>query len=203
MKKLLVATILLGVSATAVLAADMSPMAYDWTGLYAGVNGGYAFSGSDSVGIVGRGPVGDLTLHGMFGGVQLGYNHQINNIVLGVETDFQGGDIHDSLSGIASDRIDWFGTLRGRAGFAADRALIYATGGLAYGGGTYKEFVPPAKDNYSRIGWTLGAGVEYAVSDSMSVKAEYLYTNFGRFTVGATQATPDFHSVRLGVNFKF
>lgn len=208
MKKILIATMMLGVSSAAAFAADiMAPAAYDWTGLYAGLNAGYAFSGDDRFGEAGVN-VGDLNVHGLFGGAQLGYNQQINNIVIGVETDIQGGDIHDSFSntaGSGKDKIDWFGTLRGRAGFAADRALVYATGGLAYGGGKYTDavIVPSVSKTYSRLGWTVGGGVEYAVSDSISVKAEYLYANFGRFNVGGTKATPDFHSVRLGVNFRF
>lgn len=122
--------------------------------------------------------------------------------MLGLEGDFQGGSINDKTAG-AKDNLNWFGTLRGRAGFAMDRALIYATGGAVYGGGTYKELITPAHDSYARLGWTVGGGVEYAVTDSLSIKAEYLYANFGRFKVGGTHATPDFHSVRLGVNFRF
>src|SRR5436309_9146991 len=104
MKKILIAAMMLGVSSAAALAADITPVAFDWTGLYVGVNGGYAFSGSDEVGIVGVGHVGDLGLHGGFGGAQIGYNKQINNIVLGVEGDIQGAVIHSDNDNVASDR---------------------------------------------------------------------------------------------------
>lgn len=188
-------------SASVAAAADVGPMPYDWTGLYAGINGGYAFAGDDRIGIAGV-HVGDLSLNGLFGGVQLGYNHQMESIVLGVETDMQLADI-DDFHPDASDQIDWFGTTRLRLGVAADRALFYVTGGLAYGGGNYKELVTPVSKDYSRLGWAAGAGLEYAMTDHLSVKGEYLYANFGRFDVGQTIATPDFHSVRLGLNFKF
>jgi outer membrane immunogenic protein len=204
MKKLFVAAMMLGVSSAAACAADMiPPPAYDWTGLYAGVNLGYGFAGSDEIGMNGVANLGKLEINGVLGGVQLGYNQQMNNIVFGVETDIQGSGMNDEVSGLAKDNLDWFGTLRGRVGFAADRALFYTTGGLAYGGGTYKDLFNGVSDSYDRAGWTLGAGVEYAVSDNMTIRAEYMYANFGKFHVGGTEATPDFNAVRVGVNFKF
>ena len=214
MKKFVLTALMLGVSGSAALAADIAPAAYDWTGLYIGLNGGYAFHGTDRVGVPPDSHVGDLNINGGYGGAQIGYNKQIDNIVLGLEGDIQGGSISDKFSNattgyFAKDNLNWFGTFRGRAGFAADRVLFYGTGGVAFGGGDYKigSAAGSFSKNYSGVGWVAGAGVEYAVTDSLSIKAEYLYTNFGRFGVGAgalkTQATPDFHTVRIGVNFRF
>jgi outer membrane immunogenic protein len=84
-----------------------------------------------------------------------------------------------------------------------DRMMVYATGGIALAGGTYNNIADKVVDDYTRAGLTVGGGLEFAVTDNVSIKAEYLYANFGRFTVGTTEATPDFHLVRAGLNFKF
>lgn len=217
-KTLLAASALLALSVTSAKAADpVVDAMYDWTGLYAGLNAGYAFGGDDSVGVYpASGHIGELSLAGFFGGVQAGYNHQMDNIVLGIEGDIQMSGIDDKFSDtgedvFGSDDVNYFGTLRARAGFAADQTLIYATGGLAFASFDYyaeDQGVPfEVKDSFSKIGWVIGGGVEQAIDDSWSVKVEYLYANFGKETLsdGAnhTEATPDFHSVRLGVNFKF
>ena len=199
----------LALQAASANAADVIDEAiYDWTGLYAGLNAGYAFGGDDEVAVFpGVGNVADLNLHGFFGGLQVGYNHQMDNFVLGLEGDIQASGISDD-DGPASDDNTYFGTARLRAGWAIDRTLVYATGGLAFGSFDYDVKAPGAiHDTFSRVGYTLGGGLEYAFDDSWSMKVEYLYANFGKETVRGggtwTHATPDFHSVRLGVNFKF
>jgi len=139
------------------------PTAFTWTGFYAGVNAGAAFSGSDlpryseGTGFVGLNP-GTLNgfqrsreQTGFVGGGQLGYNHQVGRIVLGIETDIQyarldrrrsgtgtfpnlpiGITDNDSLT--ARSRLDYLGTVRGRIGvLPSERLMVYATGGLAYG----------------------------------------------------------------------
>jgi outer membrane immunogenic protein len=215
MKKLLLAAVLgIALQATVANAADVvNDALHDWTGLYVGVNGGYAFGGSDEVGVnPGPGQVGELNLEGFFGGIGGGYNHQIDQLVLGVEADFQLSDISDDDDGLGynmSSDVNYFGTVRGRAGFAMDNALIYATGGLAYGDFSYRVNGPgiAVNESYNDFGLTVGAGAEFAIDDMWSVKAEYLYTIFDkeRLTGGgaSTVATPDFHSVRVGLNMKF
>ncbi|MBI3672977.1 MAG: porin family protein, partial [Rhizobiales bacterium] len=212
---LLSAAALLGLTAGQALAADTAPPpSFDWTGAYIGVNGGYGFSGTDKVGVTGFGNVGDLSVHGGFGGIQLGYNEQMDSIVLGIEGDWQFGSIRDS-GGIPgwnnSDKISDFGTLRGRVGFAADQALIYATGGLAFGSIDYKATNGTVliKDKYSDVGYTFGGGIEYAFDYSWSMKAEYMYVNLGSkrlrdsVTSTSTKATPNFQTVRVGFNYRF
>ena len=132
MKKLLLSvSVVMGMTAGQALAADIAPPpVFDWTGFYLGLNGGYAFDGyyGDDVGVRGFGHVGSLNVNGWFGGAQAGYNYQFDLFVLGVEGDIQGGNISDSDSSTSgpfkvkmSDDINWFGTLRGRAGYAFDR----------------------------------------------------------------------------------
>lgn len=136
---------------------------FTWTGLYAGVNAGAAFSDSgrprysEGPGFVGLNP-GTLAgfqrsreQTGFVGGGQFGYNHQVGRIVLGLETDFQYAGLDRRRSGTGTfpnlpagvtdndnltsrSRLDYLGTVRGRVGFLpSERLMVYATGGLAYG----------------------------------------------------------------------
>ncbi|PRD55195.1 outer membrane protein [Phyllobacterium myrsinacearum] len=209
------------VTDTAPPEAVFTAPAFTWTGFYAGVNAGYAFSGNDRVGFRERGnflgSIGTLEDNGFLGGAQVGYNYQINNFVLGLEADFQGGDISDSISGPlgnlnfnAHSKIDWFGTVRPRLGYAFDRTMIYGTGGLAYGNVKYSisdNVGNAASESKTRAGWVAGAGIEHAFTDHLTAKLEYQYINLGTHTVGndfiSTDATSDFHSVRVGLNYKF
>lgn len=215
MKRILLAVLAcVSVHATAASAADvMDESTFDWTGLYVGANAGYAFGGEDDVGISPRiGGVGDLELNGIFGGLGVGYNYQIDQIVLGVEGDIQLSGISDSDSNGLYDTendVNYFGTLRGRAGWAFDQTLLYATGGLAFGDFDYevKGGNVSIDDNFSNWGYVVGAGVEQAIDENLSIKAEYLYANFGEEDLEeggfTTHATPDFHLARIGVNYRF
>ena len=119
-----------------------------WTGFYAGVNAGYGWSAENdqlacnftcSV-ATGGGTFGGVSPSGGFAGVQLGYNWQgfgWSPLVLGVETDVQAPSVigkgHDVAGDAFTSRLQMFGTVRGRIGYAYDRALVYFTGGFAYG----------------------------------------------------------------------
>jgi outer membrane immunogenic protein len=177
---------------------------FTWTGFYVGVNAGYGWHNDDSNaavfvpgGAVGVGsPAGTITFgdsegDGFVGGGQIGYNYQTGSFVIGVETDIQwadlGGDNGTAVypaawnayafrpAGVAGG-VDWFGTVRARAGVAFDRALIYATGGFAYGGGEgSNDFF--GNDDDVRTGWTLGGGVEYAFTNNLTGGLEGLWVN--------------------------
>ncbi|GLS19530.1 hypothetical protein GCM10007874_25470 [Labrys miyagiensis] len=172
---------------------------------------------------------------GALGGLQAGYNWQTGNFVLGGEADIQIADIERTgrISGLngnpawfntTSEKIDGFGTARLRAGYAFDRLLVYATGGLAYGHikySSYTQFEPHADVEYPgdaskwKAGWTIGGGLEYAVTDHWTVRGEYLYYDLGKSSYRAEPlaAHPPFnikHTVdaagsigRLAVNYKF
>lgn len=194
-----------------------------WAGFYAGINGGYAWSGSGTA-IDYSGAVTDLSgraqPQGGFGGGQIGYNFQSGSIVYGVETDFQGGDISDRVSGVSTgragytsnERVDWFGTVRGRLGYAMGNTLIYGTGGLAYGdlhqhanlGGDVLS------NSGTQTGWVAGGGIEYKINPAWSLKGEYQYVDLGtaKLTDAANAVTTNsldtnFHTVRLGLNYHF
>jgi outer membrane immunogenic protein len=155
---------LVAASATA-FAADLptprptqyfGPPGFSWTGFYIGLNAGAAWNNGESVTIFDPTIPANFAASngsriGFIGGGQIGYNWQLSPLwVVGVEADFQGADISDSIniagpfpqtgggsSGaanfVASERMDWFGTVRPRVGVVWNQALIYATGGLAYG----------------------------------------------------------------------
>ena len=126
---------------------------FSWTGCYVGLNGGYGWSQDHSVdAALSNGNVwtgaGSAGLSGGFGGGQVGCNYQAGPAVFGIETDFQGSGMSKSVGPTAlaarsparftaSDKVKWFGTLRGRLGYAVDRVLLYVTGGLAYANNSF------------------------------------------------------------------
>jgi outer membrane immunogenic protein len=202
-------------------APEAAPEVFTWTGLYIGGNIGWGGGGDDKVGLLAPGFIGqfgDVPVDGIFGGGQIGYNWQVDNWVFGLEADFQFSGMSNSATETRLGRtvstesnLDWYGTLRPRLGYAFDRTLIYGTGGLAYGQVDYSiaSTLPASslseKDTY--VGWTLGGGAEYAFTDHWSGRLEYQYINLGREdlfngTIG-TASTPDFHSIRVGINYKF
>jgi outer membrane immunogenic protein len=227
--------------------APPPPAWYDWTGFYLGANGGYSWGrGSTNYTVAGLPPFSTTqNINGGLGGGQIGYNWQINhNWLLGLEADIQGTGERGSsglptvvvaipgavpagstTTGSLSQSYPWFGTFRGRVGVEpADRVLLYATGGLAYGqvnstlNTTTTPVVGPVATggstaNTTRGGWTAGAGVEWAFWNRWSAKLEYLYVDLG--TVGvtytgtgpyATVATSTHYTdniVRAGINYNF
>jgi outer membrane immunogenic protein len=214
--------------ATPTLAADLvidTPQNYidagfDWSGFYAGLVGGY---GSGTVGTVGdvTGSSTDIDVNGGLLGVTLGGNVQYDSFVLGVEGDIAWSGASGSATCNAAPAyscnadVNWLGTLRGRVGYAVDNVLLFATGGLAVAGGrgtispTFPGTTSVFEDTY--VGWTAGAGIEMAVTEAISVKAEYSYTDLGSRTaavgtLGTIQSftvSPVVHAVKLGVNFRF
>ena len=207
-----------------------------WTGFYAGINGGYGWnSGGNSFGYNdgGTGFIGGTDQsagpqpQGGFGGGQIGYNFQSGSFVFGVETDFQGGNISDRVTGLtvnsndfsSRESIDWFGTMRGRIGYAFGRVLVYGTGGVAYGDVREGAFVTNGVNavsfgnNSTQVGWVAGGGVEFKITPSWSLKGEYQYVDLGSQTLNGTDTTgasvtatgPEnsFSTVRLGLNYRF
>ncbi|MCV9935926.1 porin family protein [Boseaceae bacterium BT-24-1] len=174
---------------------------------------------------------------GLIGGGQIGYNYQIGSVVLGAEADLSYSDVsskaivetpEDDLrfAGVhrASSSLDWLGTARLRLGFAVDRFLIFATGGVAFGNVNHSASVSyrgvgrslAGSTSSFETGWTVGGGVEYAFTNNVSVKAEYLYYDLGRknyFLRAVSGFTPDQvlsakgemsgNVVRAGVNYRF
>ena len=189
--------------------------AFTWTGFYVGVNGGYGFGDFKKGGKVDFGSANG----GLFG-VTAGYNYQIApNFVLGVEGDYDWANLSATktnalgLTTLTKSTLNSVGTIRARAGYSVDRALLYVTGGIA--GGNLKSSlsaVAPAvvatgADSSFRTGYALGAGIEYAFTNNISAKAEYMYTSLsskGMFPAPYTiQSGLNFSSVKAGLNYRF
>ena len=261
MKKLLLASVGLAVVSVSANAADLGarrrqPVApvvaampsFTWTGLYAGVNVGGAFSSGNSIK-----PVGDAASlafagagvfpgavsnkrSGFTGGLQLGANYQIGQFVVGAETDWQAlGFSKKSNVALASGTVgsfketsSWLGTTRIRLGITpVDRLLVYGTGGVAYGNtGLSGGFLSPTQGNAlwlgrnsdTKFGWALGAGAEYAFTNNITGKLEYLYYDLGNNNLAlsaanaaavAVAANPGYRAetrgniIRAGLNYKF
>lgn len=171
--------------------------AHDWAGAYVGLNGGYAWGDFDT-------SAGDFSGEDVLGGFQIGYNKQLGSVVIGVEGDLQASGI-DGSSGGMSTSLDWFSTARGRVGYAFDSTLVYGTAGLALGG--VEATAAGVSDDKTALGFAAGAGIEQAMTENLSLKAEYLYVDLEdkTFDVGApnTKAEWDGHVMRFGANFKF
>lgn len=187
--------------------------AFQWSGFYAGVNGGYGF-GNVSREPVGGGPVTNNNTGGWELGGQAGYNMDMGGFVIGAEADLQWSNIgYEAVIGAntAKASIDGFGTVRARAGIAFDRVMPYVTGGVAYGRGTVSSTtgagVVTSQSN-THLGWAVGAGLEAAATDNITLKAEYLYVDLGSqpYTTapgGNSDVGQRFGVIRAGINYKF
>lgn len=223
-----------------------------YLGLHAGyvhtdIDGTLAISPSGNLGI----PNPDQTLEddGFLAGGQIGYNFQRGTWVFGLEGDiaYAGIDASETYSTITFGNccsfdkhhefeIEYLGTLRGRLGYASGNLLAYVTGGFAWaevhgsltvtrndvGGPSFAELSGASSDK-THTGWTLGGGVEAALNDRWSLKAEYLYVDLGEedYAFSGTKvdefgaptgndtidefnsADIDLHTVKIGLNYRF
>lgn len=214
---------------------------YNWTGMYVGGHVGYGW-GEHSFdtslyhqGMVLPNSQVGFNSSGMIFGIQAGANRQFNNnIVLGIEADVAYSTIKGNsgnagpVTGLnggsdgyysSGTKFDGIATARARIGYAFDRLLPYATGGLAIGhgkgaisniNGVTGEYTSGSEFT---VGWTAGVGLEYAMENNISLKAEYLHTNFANASYWMSLPTPSsstrmnddaaFNTMKLGVNWKF
>ncbi len=221
MKRLVLTSVACVAFAGSAAAADLAPVykapyykapvvaqVYDWTGFYIGGHIGGAWTDetatlSDTTSPILLNPLGTAisgNRDGFLGGAQIGYNYQIQHLVLGVGGDFSWTNARETTStastlipgGVTTSQgtTNWYATLTGRAGYAWDNWLLYGKGGAAWinerfsgnatatipGVGTLTETSSPITD--TRAGWTLGAGLEWAFSRRWSAFAEYDYLGF-------------------------
>ena len=221
-------------AADVVAAQEPAPVvaapAFSWTGFYAGGQIGGSWSDTD---VKGHSAVIDYTKSfspdpsGFIGGLYAGYNFDIgNNVVLGIETDWVWGDMdendkftYNTVGDVVSSKLKekWAGATRARVGYAMDRWMPYLAGGVAYSkvdsnyrlksskGDVYPMYSANGSDTLT--GWTIGAGVDYAMTDHLILRAEYRYTDFGdedysknNIKYNVDYKTNDF---RVGVAYKF
>ena len=206
-----------------------------WTGYYLGVDGGGGWGDSNTLTftdtVPGVGNPGSFNRYGGFGGIQAGYNRQGGfglgeSWVLGLETDFQGSEINNRFSKIApyfgptffdaKQGIDYFGTVRGRIGYATGNMLIYGTGGFAYGNVITKirlanlGFTNFLRNDETEAGYAVGGGLEYVFAPGWSAKLEYQYIDLGNQSLSniasnlrtdSTKVDNNFNTLRVGVNY--
>ncbi|MBN9583791.1 MAG: carbohydrate porin [Afipia sp.] len=192
---------------------------YDWTGLYIGGHAGYG-GGSFGPGtnpLPQQGVFFPHSITGLIGGYQAGYNLQLpNRVVLGLEADisFPSPLDHPKLTPAPfNTTFDYFGTVRGRVGYAVGTWLPYVTGGAAWGR-THIDLNDPAGDIAGmkarmHLGWVAGAGLEFALGGNWSGKVEYNYMDLGARAYGLSDVPlpdvtvdPKVHAVKLGLNYR-
>jgi outer membrane immunogenic protein len=206
---------------------------YNWTGFYLGGHAGYGWGRSkitdlDGYGFIGLAPAGTtfpFNSNGAIGGVQAGYNWQAGSLVFGVEFDFSFSGMRKNLptpfnpaihrgENFTAD-VNWFGTGRLRLGVPVDRALFYATGGLAYAE-VENRFDDPNNGFFVaqekvRWGWTAGGGIEYAFAPNWTMRGEYLFVDLKDTDPVPVTGLPifrvkwedHFHVARFGLNYRF
>jgi outer membrane immunogenic protein len=226
--KLALAIAATALSGVAAQAADMprahpvpyykaSEAPFSWTGFYTGINGGYGWGRSSWSDPTLGAASGSFNTSGALLGGQLGYNWQIGSVVLGVETDADWTNIKGSTAalggvcgadgaGLCQTKQDWFGTTRGRIGYAFGRFLPYVTGGAAYG--DIKALESTGNATQTKLGWTAGAGLEYSLNRNWSAKVEYLHLDLGTASLfsaasaASTLSVPVTNDlVRAGINY--
>lgn len=234
MKTLLLAGAALAALAAGAQAADLGgprgPVAavvvapvFNWTGFYVGADIGY-WASTGAIGYPNSIFSATANPSGIKLGGHVGYRHQfVNNFVLGLEADLswlggsnREGGVVNSPANAARVRGVWDASIRGTAGFAIDRALLYASGGVAFlqTNGCSAAVGGPCIANSqfggTRTGWTVGAGLAYAVTPNVAIRGEYLYANYGTRTYATpsvastlTSQKIDTHTVRLGMSYLF
>jgi outer membrane immunogenic protein len=205
---------------------------YNWTGFYVGINGGWGWGNAKFTAnpvAAFPGTTGSRSDNGGVVGGTLGANFQAGAFVFGFEGDWDYSAINTgttasicTFSGSCQTGNNWLATARGRAGYAADRVLLYATAGGAFA--NVQTNFNGTTTSHTQSGWTAGGGIEWAFADNWTAKVEYLYVNLGNGSVNcitpaciAASTSIAFPAgapipvsvgltenlIRAGVNFKF
>ncbi len=178
-------------------AAEYSePAAKDWSGAYVGGTANWARGEFNAT--------GDRSASGAGGGLYGGYNMQNGQIVYGAEADVNYGD-NDASNGTIGMKQGVNGSLRARVGYDLNPVLVYGTAGVA--AANVKAQQGGSSDKNTLLGWTAGAGAEALVTDNITARVEYRYSDYGSkdFNVGGGTVSSgyDEHSVRVGMGVKF
>ena len=169
------------------------PTEYDWARPYLGGNLGWAWGSVDN----------NVTRpSGLVGGAQAGYNFQTGSWVFGIEGDIQATGASDTFAPWKFSN-PWFGTVRGRAGWAFNNILVYGTAGLAFGELRGETF--GLSETHTNAGWTAGLGAEFGFAPNWTTRLEFLFVdlNNNNFTITGVQNGYHFGLLRAGVNYRF
>jgi len=201
--------IILAALASAGLVISAGANAQVWNGPEVGVQGGYGWgssNGTERAGFPFDTRYNSSVDGGMIGG-HAGYNFQFDHIVLGIEGDAEYAHLQGPIHGV----LNFDGSVRGKLGYAFDRWMPYATGGVAFGDVTSTYWTAGGtkigSSDDMRVGWTAGAGLEYALTPNWETGVEYRYTDLGheRFTRGAFSDNNEYNynAVRLNITYRF
>ncbi|TCT33116.1 outer membrane protein [Martelella mediterranea] len=220
MKKILLASAAVVAMSSSAFAADVvmqpqpsepyiapvaTPQTFSWSGWYLGATAGYDWAHTK---LQSSTQMNDADYGGFKIGGFGGYNYQLdNNVVLGVEGEFDYNTDNEKAMNLAKFGYDWEGSVRGRVGYAFDNALLYGTAGWAIANG-YAEAPGVSTENQAFNGYTVGAGLDYAFTNNVFGRLEYRYTDFGSHDLGGAFdgiKAKDFTSNRVmaGVGVKF
>lgn len=179
-----------------------------WDGAYIGVFAGYGWGTiTDEEGLIGLDE--EFDTEGWKVGLTAGADFTVSEaIVAGIVADIAWADISgETAAGDYTFNTNWAGSIRGRLGFDGGAFLPYVTAGLAFANNTVTETATPLDDTQTHIGWTAGAGVEFAVADNVSLDLQYRYSDYGTKTYTLNMGETDFsltsHAVTAGINFRF
>lgn len=234
MKKIWVFSLLLLFSSSASLADDSAT--FDWSGWYFGASGGYADGRTRTLGVsgspwdqtFGEGYGVSVGPNGGFYGGQFGYNVMNGPWVTGIEVDIGYLDLSDEQLEFpnAPNNLDdtgiqtnygWYGDAAVRLGYATGNFLIYGKAGIAAAdlyikagdldSGSFDDSDTTVIDS-TEVGFVAGGGLEYGITRSMSVKAEYLFMDFGNISStdpdgNGYSSSANLHTVKGGINFHF
>jgi outer membrane immunogenic protein len=170
--------------------------AYDWTGVFAGGLLGYGWGQANGSGA-------DRDANGVTGGAYAGYDWQVSpSFVVGGEADITASGMEGKGNGLKVNN-PWNSTFRAKAGFTMDRFMLYGTGGLSVGEVEVKKTSGGSSASEAKAGWTIGAGGEALITNSVTGRLEYRYTDYGTDNYKGNNV--DFHSnqVFAGVGLKF
>lgn len=216
-----------------------APVIYNWSGPYLGVFAGGATSTmdvTDVTGYNGGGGTGDFSYHptGFFGGAYAGYNWQNGHVVFGAEGELgylglSGSQqyppyvgVRTNVDSVASVDSDFYASLTGRLGYAFNNVLVYAKGGVA-GLNTKVSYIDNDPAGITLVsgtsatkflgGWTVGGGVEVAISPKWTLKGEYMFADFGKISHTAlgsnavnytfTHDLKEVHTFKVGLTYRF
>lgn len=184
--------------------------AYSWTGLYVGLQAGYSWNKDDWGGIGGVPFFGGPNSKGPIYGGQIGYNYQINMLVVGLEGSFAFSDASGTgpcLGGFATCRTEhnWAGDVRGRVGLAFDRAMLYGAAGAAAENVTLSIKTPVGSGKASETlwGYTIGGGAEYAITNNIILGVEYKFSDFGTQNISGVKFDAESHKAVFRASYKF
>lgn len=192
---------------SASFAADLAPSGlrpgFSWGGAYAGASAGYVWNkGTDKFGATSDNLAANAATVSGF----VGYNYEISPaIIAGLEGElgYDWTKVTTASGTKATGGLDT--TLRGRLGLACDRALLYVAGG--YAGTALKLETGTTSASTWLNGWTIGAGVDYAITDSLFLRGEYRYAQYAKQNVTFNSATHSIdlsnQTLKVGLGMKF